>query len=156
MRRRTGPYAVAAAALALVVGIARTVLADPSPVPPGAVIVAGDAIAAPLAPAGDAARGRALLVARESANCILCHAIPDPALRFAGDVGPSLAGIGRRLSVGALRLRVVDNSRVNPLSIMPSYYRTDDLDSVAPAYRGKTILSAQEVEDVVAYLSTLR
>ncbi|MEO5702240.1 MAG: sulfur oxidation c-type cytochrome SoxX [Casimicrobiaceae bacterium] len=134
----------------------RTVLAERLPVPPGAVTVVGDAIPAPLAPLGDAARGRALLVAREGANCILCHAIPDPALRFAGDVGPSLAGIGNRLSVGALRLRVVDNSRLNPLSIMPSYYRTDDLDRVAPAYRGKTILSAQEVEDVVAYLSTLR
>lgn len=102
------------------------------------------------------ARGRALLVKRESANCILCHAIPDPVFRFAGDVGPSLAGIGARLTVGALRLRVADNLRMNPQTIMPSYYRIDGLDNVAPTYSGKTILSAQEIEDVVAYLATLR
>ena len=71
---------------------------------------------------GDAARGRALLVARESANCVLCHAVPDPAVRFAGNVGPSLAGVGARLTAAQLRLRVADNLRVNPASVMPSYY----------------------------------
>lgn len=113
-----------------------------------------DGMAQPLAAQGDAARGRALIVARDSANCVLCHAVPD--VRFAGDLGPSLAGVGRRLSEAQLRLRVADNLRVNPATVMPSYYKTDGLDRVAPAYAGKPILSAQEVEDVVAYLATLQ
>ncbi|HKE39152.1 MAG TPA: sulfur oxidation c-type cytochrome SoxX [Casimicrobiaceae bacterium] len=118
--------------------------------------VEGDAIPLPLAPAGDAIRGRALIVARESANCVLCHVLPDPALTHAGDLGPALNGIGGRLTVPQLRLRVVDMRRVEARTIMPSYYRTDGLTAVAEPYRGKPILNAQEVEDVVAYLSTLR
>ena len=118
--------------------------------------VEGDAIPSPLAPAGDAARGRALIVARDSANCVLCHALPDPALSHAGDLGPALNGVGGRLTVPQLRLRVVDMRRVEARTIMPSYYRTDGLTAVAEPYRGKPILNAQEVEDVVAYLSTLR
>ena len=113
--------------------------------------VVADGIPEPLAAgAGDAARGRALLVARESANCVLCHAVPDPAVRFSGDVGPSLAGIGARLSVPQLRLRVGDNLRVNPATVMPSYYKVAGLDRVAAQYAGKPILTAQEVEDIVA------
>ena len=122
-----------------------------------ALRVVGDGIAEPLtSTAGDAARGRALIVARASANCVLCHAIPDPALRFAGDVGPSLAGIGTRLRASQLRLRVADNLRVNPASVMPSYYKVAGLDRVAAPYAGKPILTASEVEDMVAYLTTLR
>lgn len=129
--------------------------ASSADVPPLAVV--GDAIPAPLAAvAGDAGRGRALLIARESANCVLCHAVPDPAVRFAGDVGPTLAGVGTRLTVPQLRLRVADNLRVNPRSVMPSYYRTDGLTLVAEAYVGKPVLTAAEVEDVVAYLATLK
>jgi sulfur-oxidizing protein SoxX len=105
---------------------------------------------------GDAARGRALMVARDSANCVLCHAVPDTAVRFSGDLGPALAGIGARLSVPQLRLRVSDNLRVNPTTVMPSYYRTDGLDRVASQYAGKPILTAQEIEDVVAYLASLK
>jgi len=105
---------------------------------------------------GDAERGRALIAARDPANCVLCHAVPSPAIPFAGDVGPSLAGVGARLSAAQLRLRVVDSQRVNGETAMPSYYRIDGLDLVAPAYRGKPILTATQVEDVVAYLSTLR
>jgi len=119
-------------------------------------VVAGS-ISEPLAARpGDAARGRALVVARDAANCVLCHAFPDAAIRFAGDLGPSLAGIGARLTAPELRLRVADNLRVNPATVMPSYYRTEGLDGVAPAYRGKPILTALEIEDVVAYLATLR
>jgi sulfur-oxidizing protein SoxX len=118
--------------------------------------VEGDAIPSPLAAAGDAARGRALIVARDSANCVLCHALPDPALTRAGDLGPPLNGVGARLTVPQLRLRVVDMRRVEARTIMPSYYRTDGLAAVAEAYQGKPILNAQEVEDVVTYLSTLR
>ncbi|MFO1310872.1 MAG: sulfur oxidation c-type cytochrome SoxX [Burkholderiales bacterium] len=118
--------------------------------------VTGDSAPEPLAAAGDPARGRALVVARESANCVLCHAVPDPAVRFAGNVGPSLAGVGARLSQGQLRLRVADNLRVNPDTVMPSYYKVEGLDRVARAYAGKPVLTAQEVEDIVAWLGTLR
>jgi sulfur-oxidizing protein SoxX len=140
-------------ALALVAGTACA--ADP---PPGEVIayrVVGDGIPDALA-AGDAARGKALVAARDPANCVLCHAIPDPAIPFAGNVGPPLAGVGARLSLPQLRLRVVDSLRVNPQTVMPSYYKLVDLVSVAAAYQGKTILTAAQVEDVVAYLATLR
>jgi len=113
---------------------------------------APDRIAAP----GDPARGRALIAARESANCVLCHAVPDPAVRFAGNEGPSLAGVGTRLSEAQLRLRVADNVRVNPATVMPSYYRIDGMDRVASNYAGKPVLTAQQVEDVVAWLVTLK
>jgi sulfur-oxidizing protein SoxX len=116
--------------------------------------VAGDAIPAPLtAEAGDAARGRALFEGRD-ANCFLCHAVPGG--RFMGNLASPLAGVGTRLSAGELRLRVVDSARVNRNTIMPAYYRTDGLNQVAEAWRGKPILSAQQIEDIVAYLLTLR
>ena len=119
--------------------------------------VVADGIPEPLGGVpGDVTRGRALIVAREAANCVLCHAIPDPGVRFSGDLGPSLAGVGGRFTASQLRLRVADYLRVQPGTIMPSYYKIDGLDRVAPAYRGKPILSAAEVEDVVAYLTTLR
>jgi L-cysteine S-thiosulfotransferase len=116
-----------------------------------------DAIPAPLGNArGDAARGRSLLVARDAANCVLCHAVTDPAVHYSGNVGPSLDGVARRLTAAQLRLRVVDILRVNPDSIMPGYYRSEGLDRVAVAYRAKPILDAGQVEDIVAYLATLR
>ncbi len=122
----------------------------------GARIV-GDGIPEPLAAEpGDPVRGRALLLAREPANCVLCHALPDRGVGFAGDVGPSFGGIGARLSAPQIRLRVADNLRLNPASSMPSYFKVDGLDRVAPRYRGRTILSAREIEDIVAYLATLR
>ncbi len=117
--------------------------------------IVADTIPVPLtATPGNAAAGRDLLVKRENANCILCHAIPDA--RFAGNLAPPLTGAGARLSAAQLRLRVVDNSKANPNTIMPSYYRTEGLIDVAAQYRGKTVLTAQEVEDVVAYLETLK
>ena len=116
----------------------------------------GDAIAQPLAPPGDAARGRALLIARDPANCILCHGLTDPAVRFSGNLAPPLDGAGSRLTPGQLRLRIADSSRVNPATIMPSYFKTDGLTAVAAQYAGKTVLTAQQVEDLVVYLSTLK
>ena len=104
---------------------------------------------------GDAARGRALVLERSS-TCILCHSGPFPEEKFQGDLAPSLAGSGSRWSIGQLRLRLVDASRLNPGTIMPSYYRLDGLDRVAPNWRGKPILSAEQIEDIVAYLATLR
>jgi sulfur-oxidizing protein SoxX len=105
---------------------------------------------------GDPGRGRALILARDAANCTLCHRISDPAIRFSGNLGPSLDGVGRKLSVAQLRLRVADNLLLNAGTIMPSYYRIDGLDRVAAAYRGKPVLTEQEVEDVVAYLASLK
>jgi sulfur-oxidizing protein SoxX len=134
-----------------------TIAADAAGASASSFKVVGNGIPEPLAgAAGDAARGRALLVKREAANCVLCHAVPDSAIPFSGDLGPSLAGVGARLSVAELRLRVADSLRLNPETIMPSYYKIDGLDRVATTYQGKPILSGQEVEDVVAYLVTLR
>jgi sulfur-oxidizing protein SoxX len=113
-------------------------------------------IQAPLAPAGDAARGRAAALSRESGNCFLCHAFPAADGVPAGNLGPPLAGVGARLNAAQLRLRVVDSSRVNANSIMPAYYRLEGLTQVAAAWRGKTLLTAQQVEDVVAYLMELK
>jgi L-cysteine S-thiosulfotransferase len=104
---------------------------------------------------GDAARGRALVLDRAS-TCILCHSGPFPEARFQGDLAPSLAGAGSRWTEGQLRLRLVDASRLNPATIMPSYYRVDGLVRVGPAWRGKPILSAEQIEDIVAYLASLR
>jgi L-cysteine S-thiosulfotransferase len=121
-----------------------------------AYVVVGDAIPASLTgAAGDAARGRALVLNRTS-TCILCHSGPFPEEKFQGDLAPSLVGAGSRASEGQLRLRLVDASRLNPVTIMPSYYRVDGLDRVGPAWRGKPILSAEQIEDMVAYLMTLR
>ncbi|MDE5456433.1 sulfur oxidation c-type cytochrome SoxX [Bradyrhizobium sp. CSA112] len=118
--------------------------------------VVGDAIPEPLTNArGDAARGRALVVERSS-TCILCHSGPFPEQKFQGDLAPDLAGSGSRSSEGQLRLRLVDASRLNAATIMPSYYRVDGLDRVGTLWRGKPILSAEQIEDIVAYLMTLR
>ncbi len=118
--------------------------------------ITGDAISESLTGApGDAAHGRALVLERTS-TCILCHSGPFPEEKFQGDLAPSLAGTGSRWSAGQLRLRLVNASRLNPATIMPSYYRVDDLERVAPAWRGKPILSAEQIEDIVAYLATLR
>ena len=145
----------AAIAIATLAWMASATAAAVDVTPPLRVV--GDGIPAPLGTtAGDAARGWALIIARASANCVLCHAVPDAAIRYAGDLGPSLAGVGARLLPAELRLRIADNQRLNPATVMPAYYRVDGLDRVAPAYRGKPILTGQEIEDVVAYLATLR
>ena len=116
--------------------------------------VVGDSIPESLANPGDAGRGRQIVSGRDG-NCLLCHSVPETGERRMGDVAPPLAGVAARLSAGQIRLRVVDPTRVNPDAAMPSYYRAAGLDGVAKSYRGKTILTAQEVEDVVAFLLTL-
>ena len=119
--------------------------------------VVGDAIPAPLTGApGDPARGRVIVTSRQRGLCLLCHSGPFPEERFQGDLAPSLAGVGSRLSEGQLRLRLVDSRKLDPDSIMPSYYRTDGLNRVGAAWRDKPVLTAEEIEDVVAYLKTLR
>jgi len=119
-------------------------------------IVVGDAIPASLTGTkGDVVRGRALIVERSS-TCILCHSGPFPEQAFQGDLAPNLSGSGSRWSEGQLRLRLVDASHLNAATIMPSYYRVDGLARVGTSWRGKPILSAEQIEDLVAYLTTLR
>ena len=105
---------------------------------------------------GDPARGRAIVANRQAGLCLLCHSGPFPEERFQGELAPDLRGAGARWSEGQLRLRIVDSSRINPASIMPAYHRPDGLTRVAPAFRGKPILTAEQIEDVVAYLTTLK
>jgi sulfur-oxidizing protein SoxX len=119
--------------------------------------VVGDGIPASLTGApGDPVRGRAIVVERTRGLCVLCHSGPFPDQPFQGNLSPDLAGVGARYSVAQLRLRIVDGRVLNPDTIMPSYYRVDGLAQVAPAFRGRTLLDASEIEDVVAFLATLR
>ena len=119
--------------------------------------VTGDAIAQSLTGApGDAERGLKIVMNRQVGLCLLCHSGPYPGERFQGTMAPDLSGAGSRWNEGQLRLRIVDSSRFNPDTIMPPYYRVDGLNRVAPSFRGKTILTAEQIEDVVAYLMMLK
>ena len=93
---------------------------------------------------------------RQVGLCVLCHAGPVGEERFQGTLGPNLAGAGSRWSEGQMRLRIVDASKINPDTIMPPYYRVTGLNRVAPDFRGKSVLTAEQIEDVVAFLMTLR
>ena len=105
---------------------------------------------------GDAARGRAIVANRQKGLCLLCHSGPIAEERFQGNLAPPLDGAGARWSEGQLRLRLVDSKRLNPASIMPAYYQTEGLNRVGRAWIGKPVLNADEIEDVIAYLKTLR
>ncbi|WP_407353963.1 sulfur oxidation c-type cytochrome SoxX [Luteimonas sp. R10] len=125
--------------------------------------VEGDALPRPPGvPAGDAERGAALMNDRHRSLCLLCHAGPFPDPHLHGTLAPDLTGIGSRLSEGQLRLRIADMKAINPASIMPTYRRTaDDADDggarrIAAAWRGKPVLEDDEIEDLVAYLATLK
>ena len=119
--------------------------------------VVGDAITEPLQGLlGDAARGRAIVANRQVGLCLLCHQAPIPEERFQGNLSMNLAGVGGRVSAGQLRMRLVDARKLNSATIMPSYYRADNFTRVSPAFQGRTIFTAQQIEDVVAYLLTLR
>jgi L-cysteine S-thiosulfotransferase len=146
-------------ALALSLG---SVHAQPPPPP---FTIQGDAIPLPLnGLAGDATRGRAIVANRQLGLCLLCHTAPISEERFQGNLAPSLDGVGSRLNEAQLRLRVVNSRVINPETIMPSYYQTEGDMRVGPrvgarvgtAWQGKTILNAQQIEDVVAYLVTLQ
>ena len=120
-------------------------------------VVTGDAIVAPLAGhVGDARRGEAVARNRENANCLICHSIPGTNERFMGDVGPALAGVGARLTPGQIRLRLVDPTLLQENAVMPAYHRVTGLIRVDARYAGQPVLGAQEIEDVVAYLTTLK
>jgi sulfur-oxidizing protein SoxX len=119
--------------------------------------IVGDAIPASLTGAkGDAARGRAIVANRQVGLCLLCHSGPFPEERLQGNLSPDLRGAGKRWNEGQLRLRIVDASRLNPETIMPPYYRVERLNRVAAPFRGKPILTAEQIEDVVAFLLTLQ
>lgn len=105
---------------------------------------------------GDAARGRSLVMDRRVGLCLLCHSGPFPEERFQGTIGPDLRGVGARLSEGQIRLRIVDAALLNSKTVMPAYFRTTGLTRVAAAYRGKPVLSAAQIEDIVAFLVRLR
>ncbi|MBC7625103.1 MAG: sulfur oxidation c-type cytochrome SoxX [Aeromicrobium sp.] len=134
-------------------GVALAALALAGCVSSGAQISLRD-VQEPVA-AADAARGRAVVMGRDG-NCLLCHAIPETGARFMGDLGPVLSGIGARMSPAQLRSRLIDSTSANADSIMPAYARTEGLTQVGQPWRGKPILSAQQIEDVVAYLVSLR
>lgn len=104
---------------------------------------------------GDVAEGRAIVTTRERGLCILCHSGPFPEVDFMGNLAPDLTGVGARLTVPELRQRIVDSRMVNPETIMPPYHATNGLTRVGENWIGTTILTAQEVEDVVAFLATL-
>jgi sulfur-oxidizing protein SoxX len=119
--------------------------------------VAGDAIPAPLGGLlGNAARGLALIRDRRVGNCLICHQLNLPDEPFQGEIGPSLDGVGSRLSPAQIRLRLVDQTRINPDTVMPPYYRISGLVNVAPEYRGRPALDAQQIEDMVVYLAGLK
>jgi sulfur-oxidizing protein SoxX len=118
--------------------------------------VVGDAIPLSLTGSpGDPVRGKAIVASRQTGLCLLCHSAPLPEEKFQGTIGPDLKGAGLRNTEGQLRLRIVDPRRFNADTIMPAYYRQDGLERVAPAFRGKTVLTAEQIEDVVAFLTTL-
>jgi len=120
-------------------------------------VIVDDAIPASLTGApGDPVRGKAIVSSRQTGLCLLCHSAPLSEEKFQGTIGPDLKGVGSRNTEGQLRLRIVDPRIFNPDTIMPAYYRRVGLTRVAPAFRGKTVLTAEEIEDVVAFLMTLR
>jgi sulfur-oxidizing protein SoxX len=119
--------------------------------------VTGDAVETPLGGLlGDAARGALVVRSRETANCLICHTVPEASETFMGEIGPPLAGVALRLTPGQIRLRLIDPTEVNSDAVMPAYHRVAGLVHVEERYRGRPVLSAQEIEDVVAYLSGLK
>jgi sulfur-oxidizing protein SoxX len=156
MRLGAAGAALMAAALCATAARAQGVQAvQQASLPP--VKIVGDAIPDPLTGhKGDPARGRAIVLNRQVGLCLLCHSGPFPEERFQGNMAPDLKGAGARWSGGELRLRMVDARKLNPQTIMPPYYVGDGMNRVAPAFRGKPILTAEQIEDVVAFLATLR
>jgi sulfur-oxidizing protein SoxX len=141
------------AAVLMVVALSGVAHSDDTLVPYR--IIAG-AIPAPLtAQPGDQERGRRIVLDRDGGDCTICHAMPLPQRTFHGTVGPPLDGIGSRALPGVLRLRLVDPKVFNAETIMPAYYKVEGLQRVLDRYRARPILTAQQIEDVIAYLLTL-
>ncbi len=119
--------------------------------------VIGDAIPRPLtALPGDTERGRRVAAGIELGNCLACHVLPIPEEQFNGTIGPDLRAVAGRMTPGQIRLRIVNSRLLNPTSIMPAYYRVDGLHRVRADVAGRPILSAQQIEDVIAFLMNFR
>ena len=119
--------------------------------------IVGDAIPASLiGQKGDPSRGQAIVANHNTGLCLLCHSGPFPQDKFQGNLAPDLTGASARANEGQLRLRIVDAGKLNRDTIMPPFYRVDHLRRVPQAYRDKPVLTAVEVEDIVAYLMTLK
>lgn len=152
--RDFAPLALGAVALLVGQGCDAT---QAGPEPLASYTVVGDSIPVPLTRrAGDPERGRRIVADRQVGLCLLCHSGPFPEARLQGNIATDLAGAGSRWSEGQLRLRLVDPQRIDPQSIMPAYHRLDGLNRVSSAWQGKPVLEAQQIEDVVAFLRTLR
>lgn len=134
------------AVLALLSACSRESIIDPPR-------IVGDTIPAPLSQElGDAKQGKLVFVSRERGHCILCHTIKGMEAEFQGNLGPDLSDVGNRLTSEQLRLRIVDITFLNPNAAMPPYFRIHDLNQVENRYKMQTILSSQEIEDLVSYL----
>ena len=121
-----------------------------------AQVIKGDSIIESLSvEPGDPVRGRAIVASRQTGLCLLCHSGPFPEERFQGNLAPELKASVARLSAPQLRARIVNAAHFNPQTIMPSYYQTSNLNRVVSKFAGQTILSGQEIEDVIAFLVTL-
>ncbi len=152
---RKGRSIAAVVALAATAFSSAGALSSPAGVVPFAV--AGDTIPEPLGGGlGNAQRGLEVIRDRRRGNCLICHSLSKVDEPFQGEIGPALDGVGRRLSAAQIRLRVVDPFRLNPATLMPSYYRVEGLVNVAPEYKGLPVLDAQEIEDIVTYLSGIK
>ena len=106
--------------------------------------------------AGDAKKGRKTAIHRKKGNCLACHTMPAPEQADHGNIGPDLKGVGGRYNIAELRLRLVSAKVLNPDTIMPSFYQSSGFHRVQKKWKGKTIISAQDVEDILAYLVTLK
>ncbi len=106
---------------------------------------------------GDALRGVRIVTDSHQGNCLACHQLPVPGIEAYGNIGPPLQGVASRFTEAQIRVRIVDTRNINPMSIMPGFYRDPRLiNRPGKSYRGKTFLTAQQVEDVIAYLVTLK
>lgn len=105
---------------------------------------------------GNPERGREVVIDRKKGNCLACHQMPISEQPFHGKIGPPLFGIGSRYNADQLRLRIVNPKLLNPMSIMPAFYKADGFERVIDKFEGKTILSGQDIEDIIAYLQTLK
>lgn len=141
---------VAAVCAALMAGCSEDRLIAPSQ-------IVGDAIPDSLTGApGDLEQGKAVFVEREGGHCVLCHVVTSLDAPFQGDLGPALSDVGARLSPGQIRLRIVDASQLNAETVMPPYYRIHGLNQVVDGQAGQPVLSSEQIEDLVAYLASLK
>ena len=105
---------------------------------------------------GNSINGKKIAIKRKKGNCLACHAMPIPDQQFHGEVGPDLSGVASRYSAGELRARIVNPKLINASTIMPAFLKSQGLHRSLDKFKGKTILSAQEIEDVISYLMTLK